>query len=128
MKLAELIGSSSWAADYLTRHPILLDELLDSRLFAVSTDWQEFRANLQARLAQDAGDTERAMDIPVSYAHRDVYKRQAVPPAMARSCGLKCACDRTAIRERWSAGSGRSRTTSARRAAEERATPGSRPG
>ena len=28
-RLAQLMGASQWAADYLTRHPILLDELLD---------------------------------------------------------------------------------------------------
>src|SRR5690606_17934683 len=27
-RVADLMGASSWAADYLTRHPILLDELL----------------------------------------------------------------------------------------------------
>jgi glutamate-ammonia-ligase adenylyltransferase len=26
------MGASQWAADYLTRHPILLDELLDARV------------------------------------------------------------------------------------------------
>ena len=31
-RLANLMGSSAWAANYLTRHPILLDELLDARL------------------------------------------------------------------------------------------------
>ena len=72
-KLAELIGSSSWAADYLTRHPILLDELLDSRIFDVTTDWQQFRANLQARLAQHVDDTEREMDILRETHHAQVF-------------------------------------------------------
>ncbi len=72
-KLAELIGSSSWAADYLTRHPILLDELLDSRIFDVSTDWQGFRQNLQARLAQHVDDTEREMDILREAHHAQVF-------------------------------------------------------
>ena len=72
-KLAELIGSSSWAADYLTRHPILLDELLDSRIFDVTTDWQQFRDNLQARLAQHADDTEREMDILRETHHAQVF-------------------------------------------------------
>ena len=31
-RLAHLMGASSWAADYLTRHPLLLDELLDARV------------------------------------------------------------------------------------------------
>ncbi|WP_374681365.1 bifunctional [glutamate--ammonia ligase]-adenylyl-L-tyrosine phosphorylase/[glutamate--ammonia-ligase] adenylyltransferase [Accumulibacter sp.] len=70
--LAELIGSSSWAADYLNRHPILLDELLDSRIFDVKTDWQEFRDELQLRLAQHLDDTEREMDILREVHHAQV--------------------------------------------------------
>ena len=72
-KLAELIGSSSWAADYLTRHPILLDELLDSRIFDVTTDWLQFGQDLQARLAQHVGDTEREMDILRETHHAQVF-------------------------------------------------------
>jgi glutamate-ammonia-ligase adenylyltransferase len=73
MKLAELIGSSSWAADYLTRHPILLDELLDSRIFDVAIDWQDFQQGLQARLAQHRDDTEREMDILRETHHAQVF-------------------------------------------------------
>ncbi|HCZ14785.1 MAG TPA: bifunctional [glutamate--ammonia ligase]-adenylyl-L-tyrosine phosphorylase/[glutamate--ammonia-ligase] adenylyltransferase [Candidatus Accumulibacter sp.] len=72
-QLADLIGSSSWAADYLTRHPILLDELLDSRIFDVTTDWQGFRDELQARLAQHLDDTEREMDILRETHHAQVF-------------------------------------------------------
>ncbi|WP_313953536.1 bifunctional [glutamate--ammonia ligase]-adenylyl-L-tyrosine phosphorylase/[glutamate--ammonia-ligase] adenylyltransferase [Accumulibacter sp.] len=71
--LAEVIGSSSWAADYLNRHPILLDELLDPTIFDVTTDWQEFHANLQARLAQHLDDTEREMDILRETHHAQVF-------------------------------------------------------
>jgi glutamate-ammonia-ligase adenylyltransferase len=73
MKLAELIGSSSWAADYLTRHPILLDELLDSRIFDVAIDWQGFQKGLQARLAQHRDDIEREMDILRETHHAQVF-------------------------------------------------------
>ena len=73
-KLAELIGSSSWAADYLTRHPILLDELLDSRIFDVATDWQEFRQQLQEQLGQHVDDTEREMDILREFHHAQVFR------------------------------------------------------
>ncbi len=72
-KLAELIASSSWAADYLTRHPLLLDELLDPRLFDVKTDWQDFRQQLQSNLAQHAGDTEREMDLLRETHHAQVF-------------------------------------------------------
>ena len=48
-KLVQLVSSSSWAADYLQRHPILLDELLDPRLLEAGNDWEEFRSTLAAR-------------------------------------------------------------------------------
>ncbi|WP_263768972.1 bifunctional [glutamate--ammonia ligase]-adenylyl-L-tyrosine phosphorylase/[glutamate--ammonia-ligase] adenylyltransferase [Propionivibrio soli] len=73
-KLAEIIGSSAWAATYLTRHPILLDEVLDPRLYEVATDWESFRQDLDARLAEQAGDTEREMDILREAHHAQVFR------------------------------------------------------
>ncbi|MBA3998710.1 MAG: bifunctional [glutamate--ammonia ligase]-adenylyl-L-tyrosine phosphorylase/[glutamate--ammonia-ligase] adenylyltransferase [Candidatus Accumulibacter sp.] len=73
-KVAELIGGSSWAADYLTRHPILLDELLDARLYDEATDWSAFRDELNARLAEHAGDAEREMDILREAHHAQVFR------------------------------------------------------
>ena len=73
-KVAEIIGSSAWAADYLTRHPILLDEILSPRLYETATDWDEFRANCQQRLAEVAGDTEREMDILREAHHAQVFR------------------------------------------------------
>jgi [glutamine synthetase] adenylyltransferase / [glutamine synthetase]-adenylyl-L-tyrosine phosphorylase len=73
-KVAELIGSSSWAAEYLNRHPILLDELLDQRLYEVATDWPTFRTQLQQHLAEHAGDTEREMDILRETHHAQVFR------------------------------------------------------
>ncbi len=48
-RLAHLMGASAWAALYLTRHPILLDELLDARLLLAEPDWGEWRRELAAR-------------------------------------------------------------------------------
>ncbi len=45
-RLAQLMGASSWAADYLTRHPLLLDELLDARVLLAEPDWDAWRAEL----------------------------------------------------------------------------------
>lgn len=73
-KLADVIGSSSWAADYLTRHPILLDELLDARLFDPTPDWQTFRTELRLRLAQHVDDTEREMDLLRETHHAQVFR------------------------------------------------------
>ena len=73
-KVAEIIGSSSWAADYLTRHPILLDEVLDPRLYEIATDWANFSAELAQRLAEHTGDTEREMDILREAHHAQVFR------------------------------------------------------
>ena len=38
---AQLANASPWAADYLTRHPILLDELLDTATLYAAPDWTQ---------------------------------------------------------------------------------------
>ncbi|MDR2113196.1 MAG: bifunctional [glutamate--ammonia ligase]-adenylyl-L-tyrosine phosphorylase/[glutamate--ammonia-ligase] adenylyltransferase, partial [Candidatus Accumulibacter sp.] len=73
-KVAEIVGSSAWAADYLTRHPILLDEVIDPRLYDVATDWKGFKHDLDARLSSEAGDTEREMDILREEHHAQVFR------------------------------------------------------
>ncbi|MEW6312698.1 MAG: bifunctional [glutamate--ammonia ligase]-adenylyl-L-tyrosine phosphorylase/[glutamate--ammonia-ligase] adenylyltransferase [Pseudomonadota bacterium] len=60
--VAKLVAASAWTADYLARHPILLDELLDPRALYEPMDWQQARAMLTAQLADIAGDVEREMD------------------------------------------------------------------
>ena len=62
-RLAQLMGASQWAADYLTRHPILLDELLDARVLLAEPDWAVWRTELGRLLASHPGDAERAMDV-----------------------------------------------------------------
>ena len=73
-KVADMVGASSWAADYLGRHPILLDELLDPRLYDNATDWPAFREALRRNLADHAGDTEREMDILREQHHGQVFR------------------------------------------------------
>lgn len=73
-KVASLIGASSWAADYLNRHPLLLDELLDPRLLDVATDWSGFRNELRLQLTQCGDDTERQMDLLREMHHAQVFR------------------------------------------------------
>jgi glutamate-ammonia-ligase adenylyltransferase len=61
-RLAHLMAASAWAADYLTRHPILLDELLDTRALFAEPDWQAWRDELSRVLAAHDDDAERKMD------------------------------------------------------------------
>ena len=73
-KVAQLLGSSSWAAAYLQRHPILLDELLDPRLLDALSDWAAFRVQLTARLEELEPDTERQMDTLRELHHAQVFR------------------------------------------------------
>ena len=73
-RLAQLIGASQWAADYLTRHPILLDELLDARVLLAEPDWDAWRAELARLLDGHAGDAERQMDVLRHFRHAQTFR------------------------------------------------------
>ncbi len=60
--LARLVGASPWVADYLSRHPILLDELLDGRTLHMAPDWPRLAAALRAQLDALDSDIEQQMD------------------------------------------------------------------
>ncbi|MBX3666130.1 MAG: bifunctional [glutamate--ammonia ligase]-adenylyl-L-tyrosine phosphorylase/[glutamate--ammonia-ligase] adenylyltransferase, partial [Burkholderiales bacterium] len=62
-RVADLMSASPWVAQYITRHPILLDELLDARTLLAAPDWETLRAALRGELDSAAGDTERQMDL-----------------------------------------------------------------
>lgn len=62
-QLIDICAASQWAARYLAKNPILLDELLDARLLLAKPDWDEFSATLDAQLRQFSQDTERQMDV-----------------------------------------------------------------
>ncbi len=72
--LAEVMGSSSWMAEYLTRHPILLDELLSAQLMDTSHDWPLLRQNLQQSLAACGRDVEAQMDSLRHFQHAQVFR------------------------------------------------------
>ena len=62
-RVTRMIGASSWAAEYIARHPLLLDELLDDRLLTAAPDWPRFEAELDTALAAAAGDVERQLNL-----------------------------------------------------------------
>ena len=62
-RLAGLVSASSWASEYLTQHPALLDELLDSREIYEPLEWQQIDTELQIRLDDCTDDTERQLDV-----------------------------------------------------------------
>jgi len=62
-RVADLMSASPWVAQYITQHPILLDELLDARTLLAKPDWPALQASLRTSLATAEGDIERQMDM-----------------------------------------------------------------
>jgi len=72
--LVKLCSSSPWLAGYLAQHPILLDELLDTRTLYAAPDFSGMHKELKHRLAQADGDVERQMDIMRHFKHANVFR------------------------------------------------------
>lgn len=60
--VASLVTASSWLAQYLNQHPLLLDELLDAGTLDAPADWHALFAALGRELDAIGDDTEAAMD------------------------------------------------------------------
>jgi glutamate-ammonia-ligase adenylyltransferase len=68
-----VLAASRWAAGYLTRHPQLLDELLDDDAIATPFDWPGFKTALRTRLAAADG-VEQQMDLLRHAHHAEVFR------------------------------------------------------
>ena len=73
-KLAELVSASIWASEYLNRHPVVLDELLDARVVTDEPDWREFGNALRRQMMAFAGDPERQMDLLREAHHAQSFR------------------------------------------------------
>jgi glutamate-ammonia-ligase adenylyltransferase len=73
-RLAQIIASSAWAYEYLSRHPILLDELLDARVLFEPPVVGEWKAQLAHALAGTEGDVERRMDAFRHFRHSQTFR------------------------------------------------------
>lgn len=72
--VTRLASASPWLAGYLAQHPILLDELLDTRTLYAAPDFAQFAADLDRRLADAEGDVERQMDIMRHFKHAHIFR------------------------------------------------------
>jgi glutamate-ammonia-ligase adenylyltransferase len=77
-RVTKIASTSQWAAEYLSTHPILLDELLDPEGFQNAPDWSRSRATLVRQLKQAGGpagdDTEQQMDVLRHFHHAQVFR------------------------------------------------------
>ena len=73
-RVVELVSASSWGASYITRHPLLLDELLDNRLLTAEPDEPAFARELSEAMKQLDSDVERQMDVMRELHHAHVFR------------------------------------------------------
>lgn len=73
-QLADIMSQSSWVAAYLTRYPILLDELLSAQLMDTKYNWQKLHNELSGSLFACHDDTEAKMDVLRHFQHAQVFR------------------------------------------------------
>lgn len=61
-RVVDVLAASPWAARYLSTHPLLMDELLDTRTHE-RLDFRQCAQELERALALASGDVERQMDV-----------------------------------------------------------------
>lgn len=70
----KLCAASPWLAQYLTAHPILLDELLDTQSLYDAPDFVAMQAELTKKMRALEGDTEAQMDTMRHYKNAAVLR------------------------------------------------------
>jgi glutamate-ammonia-ligase adenylyltransferase len=73
-RLTRLAGASEWAAGYLTRHPILLDELIDERALFAPPDIAGYDRDAAARLGRAGDDIEAQMNALREAHHAALFR------------------------------------------------------
>ncbi len=76
-RVLRMVSKSQWAASYLVRHPIVLDELIAGQVLEpIDFDaWEAaLRERLEAALIEGQPDTERQMDIAREVHHASAFR------------------------------------------------------
>ncbi len=73
-RLVDLCGRSTYIADQIARYPVLLDELLDPRLYSERVTRADLAAELDERLAHEAGDSEARMRLIAGFQRATMFR------------------------------------------------------
>jgi len=74
-RLVDLCEQSAYLADEIGRFPVLLDEMLDPRLFAAGVSASEMRVEVTARLQQAAGsNTEDQIEVLSQFQRATLFR------------------------------------------------------
>ena len=88
--VARLASASAWAADYLARHPVLLDELIAPQTGELP-DWGQLQTNLHAELDACSDNAEQQMDLLRNFKHAQTFRLLALD--LAGSVALETLSD-----------------------------------
>lgn len=72
--VVKLCAASPWIAQYVSAHPVLLDELLNKQTLFKRLDAAQLKAELTHHMQQLAGDVEAQMDAMRHFKHANVLK------------------------------------------------------
>ncbi len=75
--VARLASASPWAAEYLARYPVLLDELIAPHKDDIP-DWKRLQKELHAELEASAGNPEQQMDLLRNFKHAQTFRLLAL--------------------------------------------------
>jgi len=77
-KVARILVASRWAAQFLSEHPVLLDELVDLRDERMGEfsekDWNAWEETLSERLKACDGDVEQCLNILRDTTHSAIFR------------------------------------------------------
>ncbi len=74
-RLVDLCARSQYIADQIARYPVLLDELLDPRIYSEGVSKNDLAEELQQRLAgDDSADSESRMQIIAQYQRAAMFR------------------------------------------------------
>jgi glutamate-ammonia-ligase adenylyltransferase len=98
-RFVELCAHSQFLTDQIAAFPLLLDELLDERLFESDPSREDFEFDLRERMAgADAGDPERQVDLLRQFQRAAIF-RVAVPDLTGRLPVMKVSDRLTDVAE-----------------------------
>ena len=73
-RLVDLCSRSNYVADQIARFPVLLDELLDPRLYSERVTRADLAAELEERLAHATGDSEARMQAIAGFQRATMFR------------------------------------------------------
>lgn len=73
-QVCTLCSASPWLANYLAQHPILLDELLDTRNLYARPDFGRLAAELESALTDCGEDVEHKLDVLRHFRHAQTFR------------------------------------------------------